>query len=492
MVGSWVLWGTIILPTLYQSLHSKKLSSPEEDTIGSIVLLLQVILGGGILAAAPTTRSLLLNPLPPIVIGLMFYLFTYQNKDNKDLKKNPNTRLIWIAVSSFIATVGISQALYAVRRGNFTGASYSGVQPGTLTYNVLSFAVWAIVVVTLLYRSFHKKKGEGKDTAKTDAEIEKLKNKLGISGEPLAAFLPIILKVAALAAVAFLPNVQSILSTPYSPLIVVLVYLAVRYLKLIDDSELFVIAAVALIPQLQTLLKNPLPPIIILSVYMLLQTVGFPKDSLLRTSSFVGIFFSVIFQYLMDLIPTLLSSKGLNILTGSYTYANASWLSWILLVFPSMYYLFQARKPDDKRDKVSSTADLVILGLQIVSFFVLPLGLSNFRSLFLNVVPALAILLIWGFAEFVRFTNDKSPSSYNFLLGIIGVFSYLANTGHTMIGAPITSILSAQGIFENEVVPTMGPANLGGGGNAGGGNGGNAGAGGNAGGNGGNAGGNKN
>lgn len=472
MVGSWMLWSIIALPTLYQILKSN-IEKVDKSIVPSVILLIQMVVGGGILTAAPATRSLLLNPIPPLVLALMFYVFTYEkekgkkNNFTKKLSENPSTLILWVAVSSFIATVGISQLLYAVSRGDFMGNSYSGFKPGTLSFNAVSFIVWAIVIVSLLWRTFHRKnktgedateeggaKKKGKDTELTDTEIEKLKDKLGISGQPFVEFLPIILKIAILAAVASLPGIQTIVKTPYSPVIIILLYLGIRYLKITDDYELATLAIVALIPQIQTLLKNPLPPVIMLAVYILLGKIGFDKKTLLTNTVIYGIFFSVIFQYIMDLIPSILSFKGLNILTGSYTYSNLSWLTWMLLILPSMFYMFQSRKEEGKRVETSRNVDLVVLLFQLVSFFILPLGFNNFRSLFINVVPLISALAIWGYSEFVRFSNEKSPTTYNFLLIIVALFSYLANNAHTMIGSPLTNILVAGGVVEPEIAVT--------------------------------------
>ena len=350
MFGSWVLWSTLILPTMYLNNNSDPKKAKDQMWVRAAVVFGQVLIAGGALAAAPAARALLMNPIPPMVMGSMLYVLKYTKK-SKPFDKNELVK--WVAITSLIATVAIPQLIAGVKRGNFTGGEYSGLKPGTIGYTVASFFVWGVVVLPMIKARFESAVEEvvdGQEKAElSDAEkkIAELQAQLGEDKTGIIGFLPIIVKLLVVAAVASIPMVQSYISDPLSPIVAIVVYVALRTARLITDTEAAVIAAVALIPQLQTLLRNPIPPVILIVMYLFMKNIGVSKDNIVGNTGTISLVLAVAFQVIQDALPAILSVKGATLTTGTLFFNNISFMSWLMVSLPSIYFFLRGRNNVD-------------------------------------------------------------------------------------------------------------------------------------------------
>ena len=445
MFGSWVLWSALILPTMYLNNNSDPKKAKDEMWIRIAVVFGQVLLTGGAFAAAPAARALLMNPIPPMVMGSMLYVLKYTKK-SKPFDKNK--LVTWVATSSLIATIVIPQLIAGVKRGNFVGGEYSGLKPGTIGYTVASFFVWAVMILPMIKSRFESTVDqvvEGQEPAElSDAEkkIAELQAQLGEDKTGLIGFLPIIVKLLVVAAVASIPLVQSYISSPLSPVIAIAVYLALRTARLITDTEAAVLAAVALIPQLQTLVRNPIPPVIMIVMYLFMKNIGVRKNNIVGNTGVVSLILAVAFQVIQDALPTILGTKGATLTTGTSFFNNISFLGWLVVSLPSIYFFLRGRNKveGDKVTEVPYNTTRKGFGkikewqkdsiqiIQLIVLYLLATGIQSFRGLFMNPVPPVAMLGLLAFTMFVQANNPEASYPDNEgLAAIIAGFGFGAN-----------------------------------------------------------------
>ncbi len=445
MFGSWVLWSALILPTMYLNVNSDPKKAKDEMWKRIAVVFGQVLLTGGAFAAAPAARALLMNPIPPMVMGSMLYVLKYTKK-SKPFDKNK--LVTWVATSSLIATIVIPQLIAGVKRGNFVGGEYSGLKPGTIGYTVASFFVWAVMILPMIKSRFESTVDqvvEGQEPAElSDAEkkIAELQAQLGEDKTGLIGFLPIIVKLLVVAAVASIPLVQSYISSPLSPVIAIAVYLALRTARLITDTEAAVLAAVALIPQLQTLVRNPIPPVIMIVMYLFMKNIGVRKNNIVGNTGVVSLILAVAFQVIQDALPTILGTKGATLTTGTSFFNNISFLGWLVVSLPSIYFFLRGRNKveGDKVTEVPYNTTRKGFGkikewqkdsiqiIQLIVLYLLATGIQSFRGLFMNPVPPVAMLGLLAFTMFVQANNPEASYPDNEgLAAIIAGFGFGAN-----------------------------------------------------------------
>ena len=332
MFGSWVLWSALILPTMYLNNNSDPLEAKDQMWIRTAVVFGQVLLAGGAFAAAPAARALLMNPIPPMVMGSMLYILKYTKKSKPF---NKNKLVTWVAVSSLIATVAIPQLIAGVKRGNFVGGEYSGLKPGTIGYTVASFFIWAVMILPMIKARFEKEVSEeSAELSETEKKIAELQAQLGKDKTGIISFFPILMKLLVVAAVASIPLVQSYISSPLSPVIAIAVYVALRTARIITDTEALVLAAVALIPQLQTLVRNPIPPVIMIVMYLFMKNIGVSEYNIVGNTGTISLVLAVAFQVIQDALQSILGTKGATLTTGSSFYNNISFLGWLAVSLP--------------------------------------------------------------------------------------------------------------------------------------------------------------
>lgn len=470
MLGSWVLWGALILPTMYLDVQSDPTTTDVEMWKRIAVVFGQVIVAGGAFAAAPGARALLMNPIPPMVMGTMLYVLKYTEKskpfDNKKLVK-------WVAVTSLIATIGIPQLIAGVKRGNFTGGEFSGLKPGTMGYTVASFFAWAFIILPMIKSRFEttltekqqqrleRKKNQIEKNrlinVDAEAEVGELQNTLtktfGKDDMGLFSFLPIILKLLVLVAVASIPMVQSYISDPLSPVIAIVAYVVLRTAGLVTDVEAAVIAAVALIPQLQTLIRNPIPPVIMIVMYLLMKNLGVGEEQIVGNTGTISLVLTVAFQVVQEFIPTILGYKGVTLTTGTSFYNNISLFAWLVISIPGIYFFLRGRN-NVENDEITQLPyntsaegfeniedwkkDMISLS-QLVALYGLAVGVQSFRGLFMNPVPPMAILGLLAFTMWVQKNNpQKNYPNNEGLVGIISAFALGTNV--TLAGPVITKL----------------------------------------------------
>ena len=453
MFGSWVLWSALILPTMYLNVNSDPNEAKVKMWKRTALVFGQVLLTGGAFAAAPAARALLMNPIPPMVMGTMLYVLKYTKKskpfDNKKLVK-------WVAVTSLIATIGIPQLIAGVKRGNFTGGEYSGLKPGTMGYTVASFFVWAIIILPMIKSRFEpdtETSTTGEDTASDglinidlEEEVSDLQGTLtqtfGEDDTGLISFLPIIVKLLVLVAVASIPMVQSYISDPLSPVIAIVVYVVLRTSGLVTDVEAAVLAAVALIPHLQTLVRNPIPPVIMIGMYLLMKNLEVDKDNIVGNTGTVSLALTVIFQMIQESLPAILGVKGVTLTTGTSFYNNISLLAWLAISLPSIYFFLRGRnevngdkitqlpynKPKEGFEEIEEWKKDSIQIIQLIVLYLLATGIQSFRGLFMNPVPPVAILGLLAFTMWVQSNNpDADYPDNEGLIAIITGFGFGAN-----------------------------------------------------------------
>ena len=461
MFGSWVLWSTLILPTMYLNNNSDPKNAKDQMWVRAAVVFGQVLIAGGALAAAPAARALLMNPIPPMVMVSMLYVLKYTKK-SKPFDKNELVK--WVAISSLIATVGIPQLIAGVKRGNFVGGEYSGLKPGTTGYTVASFFVWGVMILPMIKARFESAVAQvvdGQEDAKlSDAEkkIAELKAQLGEDRTGIIGFLPILVKLMVVAAVASIPMVQSYISDPLSPIIAIVVYVALRTARVITDTEAAVLAAVALIPQLQTLLRNPIPPVILIALYLFMKNIGVSKDNIVGNTGVISLVISVAFQLIQDALPTILGVKGATLTTGTLFFNNISFVSWLMVSLPSIYFFLRGRnkvegnkitelpynKTKEGFEDIKEWQKDSIQLIQLIVLFLLATGIQSFRGLFMNPVPPAAMLGLLAFTMWVQYNNpDASYPDNEGLAAIIAGFGFGAN--FTLVDPVLKAIFKNSG-----------------------------------------------
>ena len=445
MFGSWVLWSALILPTMYLNNNSDPLKAKDQMWIRTAVVFGQVLLAGGAFAAAPAARALLMNPIPPMVMGSMLYVLKYTTK-TKTFDKNK--LVTWVAVSSLIATVAIPQLIAGVKRGNFVGGEFSGLKPGTIGYTVASFFVWAVMILPMIKARFEKEvseKGEGEESAElseAEKKIAELQAQLGEDKTGIISFFPILMKLLVVAAVASIPLVQSYISSPLSPVIAIVVYVALRTARIITDTEAAVLAAVALIPQLQTLVRNPIPPVIMIVMYLFMKNIGVSENNIVGNTGTISLVLAVAFQVIQDALPSILGAKGATLTTGSSFYNNISFLGWLVVSLPSIYFFLRGRNSVDGESIDQLPYNKTMKGfeniedwqkdsvqlIQLIVLYLLATGIQSFRGLFMNPVPPVAMLGLLAFTMWVQNNNpdDDYPKNEG-LAAIIAGFGLGAN-----------------------------------------------------------------
>jgi hypothetical protein len=451
MFGSWVLWSALILPTMYLNNNSDPKKAKDEMWKRIAVVFGQALITGGVFAAAPAARALLMNPIPPLAMGSMLYVLKYIEK-SKPFDKNELVK--WVAISSLIATIAIPQMIAGVKRGNFVGGEYSGLKPGTFGYTAASFFVWGVMILPMIKSRFESAaeqvvegegEGEGEEPeelSEAEKKIAELQAQLGEDKTGIIGFFPIIAKLLVVAIVASIPLVQAYISNPLSPVIAIVVYVALRTARLVTDVEAAVLAAVALIPQLQTLLRNPIPPIIMITMYLFMKNIGVNKEKIIGNTGLVSFITTVIFQVIQDALPSILSTKGAALTTGTSFYNNISFLAWLVLSLPSIYFFLRGRNevngdkitllPYNKNRKGFKNIkewqkDSVQL-IQLIVLYLLATGIQTFRGLFMNPVPPAAMLGLLAFTMWVQSNNpDADYPDNEGLTAIIAGFGFGAN-----------------------------------------------------------------
>ena len=436
MFGSWVLWSALILPTMYLNNNSNPKKAKDQMWIRTAVVFGQVLLAGGAFAAAPAARALLMNPIPPMVMGSMLYVLKYTKKSKPF---NKNKLVTWVAVSSLIATVAIPQLIAGVKRGNFVGGEYSGLKPGTIGYTVASFFIWAVMILPMIKALFEKEVSEeSAELSEAEKKIAELQAQLGEDKTGIISFFPILMKLLVVAAVASIPLVQSYISSPLSPVIAIVVYVALRTARIITDTEAAVLAAVALIPQLQTLVRNPIPPVIMIVMYLFMKNISVSENNIVGNTGTISLVLAVAFQVIQDALPSILGAKGATLTTGSSFYNNISFLGWLVVSLPSIYFFLRGRNSVDGLLRYNQTMegfeniddwqkDSVQL-IQLIVLYLLATGIQSFRGLFMNPVPPVAMLGLLAFTMWVQSNNPKADYPDNEkLAAIIAGFGFGAN-----------------------------------------------------------------
>jgi len=439
MLGSWVLWSALILPTMYLNNNSNPKDSKDKMWIRAAVIFGQVLLVGGSFAAIPAARALIMNPIPPIVISTMLYVLKYTEKINPFEKSQV---VKWVAVSSLFATMIIPQMIAGVKRGNFVGGEFSGMKPGTLTYTVASFFVWAVLILPMIKSRLEDKTLNTDELSDAEKKLIELKAQLGEDKTGIFEFLPIIVKLLVVVAVASVPFVQSYISNPLSPVIAIAVYVALRSLRLVTDIEAAVIAAVALIPQLQNLVRNPIPPVLMITMYLFMKNIGVGNANIIGNTGTISLILAVAFQVIQESLPTILGFKGSSPITGTFFYNNLSLLAWITISLPSIYFFLRGRNkvngdqitqvPYNKSKKgfeeIKDWQKDTVQIIQLIILYLLASGIQSFRGLFMNPIPPIAMLGLLAFTMWVQNNNPNADYPDNEgLTAIIAGFGFGAN-----------------------------------------------------------------
>ena len=442
MFGSWVLWSALILPTMYLNNNSDPTEAKDQMWIRTAVVFGQILLAGGAFAAAPAARALLMNPIPPMVMGSMLYVLKYTTEsfDKNELVK-------WVAVSSLIATIAIPQLIAGVKRGNFVGGEFSGLKPGTIGYTVASFFVWAVMILPMIKARFYtevseQEEEEEKELSEAEKKIAELQAQLGEDKTGIIGFFPILAKLLVVAAVASIPLIQSYISNPLSPVIAIVVYVALRTARIITDTEAAVLAAVALIPQIQTLLRNPIPPVIMIVMYLFMKKIGVKEDNIVGNTGTISLVLTVAFQVIQDALPSILGVKGATLATGSSFYNNISFLGWLAVSLPSIYFFLRGRNSVDGESTTQLPYNKTMKGfenikewqkdsvqlIQLIVLYLLATGIQSFRGLFMNPVPPVAMLGLLAFTMWIQNNNpDADYPDNEGLAAIIAGFGLGAN-----------------------------------------------------------------
>ena len=449
MIGSWVFWGSIIFPTMYLNIEEDK-KKKDEYWIRLVVLFAQFLLTGGLMALAPSVRPFLANPIPPISIILLTYVLKYSGKVKQEKV------LQWVAIGSLVLSVGLPQLVVGVKRGDFVGGKYSGLEPGTMGYTLASFLVWAIIIIQML-SSQEGAEAEKKKTTKLDdvsgtvkKSVEDVTKKLGANIPGLAQFFPLIIKIAVIVGVAALPDAREIITTPVAPVFAILIYLILKWMNIASTIEIVAIVLVAFLPQLRTLILNPIPPIILPATYMSLAALGSAPDKVGPLTAVVGFALTMLMQSTQDLLPALISFTGITFETGTFFYNNFSVLAWYLVILPSTYFFLRSDLNSKPSISLSREVKDIIQVIQTILIAILAIGIQSFKGLFLNPTPPLAFILLLGYHLIARFFNlNTSPTNSEFLIGMLALFGYGSNLA---VGDKVVESLYSGGFPEPPTV----------------------------------------
>ena len=452
MIGSWVFWGSIILPTMY--LNSSEEKEKKDSTLTRLgVLFGQFVVAGGLMALAPSVRPFLINPIPPISMALMIYLFKYSGKFDE------NKILQWVVLGSLVMSVTLPQLIVSVKKGSFVGGKYSGLEPGTLGYTAVSFVTWAIIIIQIM-NTTNTEGAEGKtevDKATTEAKksFEDVSSKLGTNIPGLGALVPTLLKIAILVAFASVPDARELITNPITPVVAILAYVGLRWLNIASSIEIVAIALVSFLPQVRTLILNPVPPIVLPITFLSLGALGVAEDKIGPLTGVVGFAITALMQVIQDALPTLVSTVGLTLETGTFFYNNFSALAWYLVILPSTYFFLRGDENSKPSVEMSREVKDIIQIAQTVLVMLMALGFQSFKGLFLNPTPPLAFIIILGFHLVARFFNlNTTPSNSEFLIGMFSLFGYGSNL---VVGDKIVETLYAGGFPEPPTVEVQEP-----------------------------------
>lgn len=456
MIGSWVFWGSIVLPTMYINSIEDSKGKKDPEWLRLTVLFGQIVVSGGLMLLSPSVRPFILNPIPLITMALIFYLLKY----SKGYNISPKELVQWVSAGSLILTVAIPSALYGVARGDFTGGKYSGLKPGTIGYTAGSFVFWAIVLTFILQgneklsntsttsappttpttsappttpttptTSTTSTEPANKPATKTD-EIKNFVSsadssiKKGLTDLGLGSIIPALIKSFILVVIASVPLARDSLSSPIAPIFSIVAFIILKFLNIATTVEILAMFLVGFLPQIRTLILNPLPPVMILGTYLGLNRVGVTQN-IAPIAAIASFALTMLFQVLQNFLPTILSNTGLTLETGTFFYNNFSILAWYLLILPSSYFFLRSRgniKPSVPMSK--EVRDIIQLA-QALLIYILAAGIQSFKGLYLNPVPPLSFIIILIFSLLVKFFNPKAKDIDPELLTVLmTVFGY--------------------------------------------------------------------
>ena len=394
MFGSWVLWSALILPTMYLNVNSDPKETKVPTWQRALLLFLQVFLAGGAFAAAPSARALLMNPIPPIVMISMYYLLRYTEKD-EEFDKNKVVQ--WVAISSLVATIVIPQLITAVKRGNFVGGEFAGLQPGTTNYTIASTLLWFVFLLPNIWFFVERQTVELK-TSNDSEDDEKPK------------------------------------TFAQTPELFRLVIIAI---------QLMIVVTATTNPYTQGLIRNPIPPVIVFAIYFFTRYIKVTQEKRVRNTGIISLILIMAFQVLQESLPSILSVKGATVATGTSFYNNLSLLAWFVIILPSLYFFLRGRNEVVNENTVNQLPynktkkgfeDLkdwqkdFIPMVQLLVLYALATGIQSFRGLFMNPVPPLAMMGLLAFTMWVQSNNaDADYPDNEGLTAIIAAFGFGAN-----------------------------------------------------------------
>jgi len=394
MFGSWVLWSALILPTMYLNVNSDPKETKVPTWQRALLLFLQVFLAGGAFAAAPAARALLMNPIPPIVMISMYYLLRYTEKD-EEFDKNKVVQ--WVAISSLVATIVIPQLITAVKRGNFVGGEFAGLQPGTTNYTIASTLLWFVFLLPNIWFFVERQTVELK-TSNDSEDDEKPK------------------------------------TFAQTPEFFRLVIIAI---------QLMIVVTATTSPYTQGLIRNPIPPLIVFGVYFFTRYIKVTQEKRVQNTGIISLVLIMAFQLIQDALPSILSIKGVTLTTGTSFYNNLSYLAWSVIILPSLYFFIRGRNEVVNENTVKQLPynqtkegfelkeqwqkDTIPL-VQMIILYGLAGGIQSFRGLFMNPVPPLAMMGLLTFTMWVQSNNaDADYPDNEGLAAIIAAFGFGAN-----------------------------------------------------------------
>jgi len=386
MFGSWVLWSALILPTMYLNVNSDPTKTKIPTWQRAFLLFLQVFLTGGAFAAAPSARALLMNPIPPIVMISMYYLLRYVDKDEEF---NKDKVVQWVALSSLVATIVIPQLITAVKRGNFVGGEFAGLQPGTSNYMIASTLLWFVLLLPNIW--FFVERQDLESTGKKP---------------------------------------KTFAQTP-------------EFFRLVIIAiQLLIVVTATTNPYTQSLIRNPVPIVVVFAVYFFSRYIKVTQEKRVRNTGIISMVLIMAFQVLQDALPSVLGVKGATLTTGSSFYNNISFLGWLVVSLPSIYFFLRGRNkvegdsvkqlPYNKtKNGFENLADWqkdFIPMVQLLILYALATGIQSFRGLFMNPVPPLAMMGLLAFTMWVQSNNaDADYPDNEGLTAIIAAFGFGAN-----------------------------------------------------------------
>jgi hypothetical protein len=366
-------------------------SDPKETKVPTwqraMLLFLQVFLAGGAFAAAPAARALLMNPIPPIVMISMYYLLRYVEKD-EEFDKNKVVQ--WVAISSLVATIVIPQMITAVKRGNFVGGEFAGLQPGTTNYTIASTLLWFVFLLPNIW--FFVERQDLESTGK---------------------------------------NPETFAQTPEF------------FRMVIIAIQLMIVVTATTSPYTQGLIRNPIPPLVVFGVYFFTRYIKVTQEKRVQNTGIISLVLIMAFQVLQESLPSILSVKGATLTTGTSFYNNISYLAWSVIILPSLYFFLRGRNEVVSENKVNQLPynttmegfenlkdwqKDVIPVVQLLVLYALASGIQSFRGLFMNPVPPLAMMGLLAFTMWVQSNNaDADYPDNEGLTAIIAAFGFGAN-----------------------------------------------------------------